>query len=356
MTTLSHAQLAASIKQELIGTAPEAPAPTTATTHDQQHHHPAPTEPVNLVDLEERILQLCAESPKGITEDVIKCDQPLVDTARRMKALQRLLSQGKLDVLRSSSKQGSASILLYRLKSNSSASSITKGFEREERLVYQIIEDSGNKGIWTRDIRIKSNLSQTDVSKILKKLESKQLIKPVKSVQASKKRVYMLFDLTPDETLTGGAWYSDQEFESEFVEVLNQHCLKFLQQKAFKARASHSDPISQASASLCSTKEVCKYITELGISKVKLTVDDIRMILDTLIYDGKAEVQIMLSQQDRGGEGSDLQRLYRVTRAVLQDTGFSRIPCGVCPVINQCCDGGAVSPATCVYMKEWLTF
>ena len=85
---------------------------------------------------------------------------------------------------------------------------------------------------------------------------------------------------------------------------------------------------------------------------MKLTVDDIQMILDTLIYDGKAEVQI---QQDRG-EGSDLQRLYQVTRTILQDTGFSRIPCGMCSVINQCCDGGVVSPATCVYLKEWLEF
>ena len=41
----------------------------------------------------------------------------------------------------------------------------------------------------------------------------------------------MLYDLTPDESLTGGAWYSDQEFETEFVDVLNLKCLQFLQQK-----------------------------------------------------------------------------------------------------------------------------
>lgn len=107
----------------------------------------------------------------------------------------------------------------------------TRGFEREERLVYQIIEDSSNKGIWTRDIRNSSNLGPAHVTKILKTLESKKLIKLVKSVQASKKKVYMLYDLTPDVSLTGGAWYSDQEFESEFVEVLNHHCLRFLEQK-----------------------------------------------------------------------------------------------------------------------------
>ena len=86
-------------------------------------------------------------------------------------------------------------------------------------------------GIWIRDIRNKSNLGLTQVNKILKVLESKRLIKAVKSVQASKKKVYMLFDLVPDESVTGGAWYCDQDFETEFVDVLNQHCLRFLQQK-----------------------------------------------------------------------------------------------------------------------------
>lgn len=49
--------------------------------------------------------------------------------------------------------------------------------------------------------------------------------------QASKKKVYMLYNLQPDRSVTGGAWYSDQDFESEFVEVLNQQCFKFLQSK-----------------------------------------------------------------------------------------------------------------------------
>ncbi len=107
----------------------------------------------------------------------------------------------------------------------------TKGFEKEERLVYQIIEDSSNKGIWVRDIRIKCNLLQTQLMRILRSLESRKLIKSVKSVQASKRKVYMLYELAPDESVTGGAWYSDQDFESEFVKVLNQQCHKFLKQK-----------------------------------------------------------------------------------------------------------------------------
>ena len=49
--------------------------------------------------------------------------------------------------------------------------------------------------------------------------------------KATKKKVYMLYNLEPDSTVTGGAWYSDQDFESEFVDVLNQQCFKFLEQK-----------------------------------------------------------------------------------------------------------------------------
>lgn len=41
----------------------------------------------------------------------------------------------------------------------------------------------------------------------------------------------MLYNVQPDRSVTGGAWYSDQDFESEFVEVLNQQCFKFLQTK-----------------------------------------------------------------------------------------------------------------------------
>ena len=42
----------------------------------------------------------------------------------------------------------------------------------------------------------------------------------------------MLSNLEPDQSVTGGAWYSDNEFESEFVDILNQQCYRMLAQKA----------------------------------------------------------------------------------------------------------------------------
>lgn len=53
----------------------------------------APPEPVDPVHLEERILTLCAGTPKGITDEMITQDQPFFDAEKRRAALQRLLSQ-----------------------------------------------------------------------------------------------------------------------------------------------------------------------------------------------------------------------------------------------------------------------
>ena len=42
----------------------------------------------------------------------------------------------------------------------------------------------------------------------------------------------MLYDLEPDDSVTGGAWYSDdQHFDTEYVDVLNEQCFKYLEQR-----------------------------------------------------------------------------------------------------------------------------
>ena len=59
--------------------------------------------------------------------------------------------------------------------------------------MYQMIEDSGSKGIWMREIRVKSNIAQSELTRCLKTLESKKLIKSVRSVQAARRKVGVFF-------------------------------------------------------------------------------------------------------------------------------------------------------------------
>lgn len=74
--------------------------------------------------------------------------------------------------------------LLYKYKDPSKKTTV-KGADNEERIVYKIIEEASNKGIWIRDIRFKSNLNMTQLNKVLKSLETKKIIKAVKSVSVS---------------------------------------------------------------------------------------------------------------------------------------------------------------------------
>lgn len=73
---------------------------------------------------------------------------------------------------------------MYKYKDPTKKTAI-KGSDNEEKLVFTIIAEAENKGIWIRDIRFKSNLNMTQLNKVLKSLETKKIIKAVKSVSVS---------------------------------------------------------------------------------------------------------------------------------------------------------------------------
>ena len=151
------------------------------------------------VNLESDIIQLCLQFPNGVTEKILENSFRTITAQQRLTALNRLLSQNKIDLLKSSTDIGT---LLYRIRdsSNASGSSISIGggaSDQMERVVYQLVKESGNLGIWMRDIRVKTKLSQTILNKTLKSLESKKLIKAVKSVHASKKKVRRKLKIMP---------------------------------------------------------------------------------------------------------------------------------------------------------------
>ncbi|KAK1118362.1 hypothetical protein K0M31_015063 [Melipona bicolor] len=229
-----------------------------AGTSKEQDATNADTNPFEII--EQKILALAQARPKGISDKDLIIEMPDLPSVQRAQIINKLLSQGHFDLF----KQGGS--LLYRLRDPSKAK-IAKGADNEEKIVYSIIEEAGNKGIWIRDIRFKSNLMPTQLSKILKSLEIKKFIKAVKSVAASKKKVYMLYNLEPDTSVTGGAWYQDQDFEAEFVDVLNQQCYRFLEKKREQMNSCRGGPIMARNVTFASSKEVWKFISDLGISE-----------------------------------------------------------------------------------------
>ena len=71
--------------------------------------------------------------------------------------------------------------------------------------------------------------------------------------------------------------------------------------------------------------------------QISLSVQDIETILNTLIYDGKAEMILITDVTDKAGTSSHemggvQKKLYRAVKPVVPVPGLMRVPCGVCPV------------------------
>jgi hypothetical protein len=55
--------------------------------------------------------------------------------------------------------------------------------DSNEKIIYGHIKNVGNKGIWVKDLKQKSNIHTKNVQDAVKSLEKKQFIKSVKSVK-----------------------------------------------------------------------------------------------------------------------------------------------------------------------------
>lgn len=84
------------------------------------------------------------------------------------------------------------------------------------------LPSSQRLGIWTANLRRQTGMEKKLFNQCLKKLERRNIIKAVQSVTASKRKMYMLFNQVPDDSVTGGAWYSGQEFDAQFTSTVRK--------------------------------------------------------------------------------------------------------------------------------------
>lgn len=144
----------------------------------------------------------------------------------------------------------------------------------KESLLLRLIGESGNMGIWRKHLldKVKGDISQAEFKKILEvcvvlivcepklsrpyctyspfcppafcpyyismlilfviltpqALEKSNKIKTVSSVREPRKKLYMLFGTEPNTAITGGTWYSDADFDAEFVNIVYKTCYEYL--------------------------------------------------------------------------------------------------------------------------------
>lgn len=149
------------------------------------------------------------------------------------------------------------------------------GLDANDRLVLQVIEKAGNKGIWTKEIRKETNMHPQPLNKIFKHLEQRRLIKPVKSVNAKAKKLYMLYDLRPSKEITGGVWYSGLEFDHEFISELRTFVIQCIK------KLNDGKGVTMT--------EIKVKMRQVKVSKVDLTLEDVQQLVQTLVHDNLIE-------------------------------------------------------------------
>ena len=209
-----------------------------------------------------------------------------------------------------------------------------EGVSLEERLIFEVVKRYGNQGVWSKDIKGQTpNISAAAFEKHLKKLCSMELIKSFKSVASKHKKMYILAELDPSTSIAGGAWHTDQEFDIDLISIISNYVVNVLERCGNKG---------------LTLAAVTESIAHSKLSVVPLGDSDIEELMEMLVYDGT--VSKVEKRNSDGGKDT-----YWLLRPLITHLDFfTTTPCGICPVFNQCVEGGIVSPATCKYMPSWL--
>lgn len=311
--------------------------------------------PSDDIRLEKRIISAIQDHPTQHVAVAALCTQLQITLDQALPILNNLFSQHRVKLLYDSNQQFFCKWVQDDIQLK------LRELNGSELIIYQLIEKEANMGIWIRDLKRKSNLSQQQIPKILKSLMTRKLVKCEKSVESKNRKVYMLYNLEPAKEITGGSWYSGSEFDIEFMKALEQAITKFMQKK-------HVD-----NKLVCvSAEQVAQFIQSTGIFTVTCSVEEIEKILNSLSFDGIIE-RIVDSSSDLDSSYLDSPSslttfnqtkkrkreqtyVYRFVPNGQLNSSINSIPCAMCPVAHACSPGNPISPQTCQYFQKWLDF
>ena len=288
--------------------------------------------------MKEELLSLLGSDRNGVSESAIR-ERFGANYESMVPILNELLGSNRVQLFTQSNGD-----MIFRLVDEDKAVKMI-GLTHEQILVYQEIEKAKNLAIWSGDIRRKLNMPTQSIDKTLKILLNRGLVKLTRDVNRKNRKIYILSELEPAKEISGGPWYTDHEFDSEFIQVLSSSILKIIRELT---SGSSSAPVGMA--------VIHERIRKSGITNVNITPEEFGLLLQSLVFDGHIEeASIGISGGSNGSGSSNGSSIgYKLARPVRPLNYLSASPCGICPVSNQCSEEGVISPSTCEYMTAWL--
>ncbi|KAL2489814.1 DNA-directed RNA polymerase [Forsythia ovata] len=216
------------------------------------------------------------------------------------------------------------------------------GLVDAERAILNAIKNKKDLGIWVRDIKQETKLTDHVVNKSLKSLLTRTLIKEVVNIQNKGKKHYMSVEFEPSKEVSGGVWYVDGNLDKELVNVLKQLCLRCIRvQKVATLERVHEDLKKQ---------HVVNF--EISIQQVSEILNS--MVLDNEIIEVKSTG---LGEYYSTPIGTVCYRFDSgpgVARG-LKVGAFASIPCGACPRISLCTPDGIEADYVHLAKFVWIS-
>lgn len=296
--------------------------------------------------------------------------------------------------------------LYWAPRSKEVAASLSN-LDNDERLIYEAIENSETTGIWLKRLKQNTGVAPGNVNKIIKKLESSQLIKSIKSVKSPAQRIYMLFHLAPAEDVTGGSFFDSGDLDEGLVEELGNLIVFHVRSQSWvevkPTRSRHDrntspvdvDPedggkagtkrkrdsttgddaaaptkrrqpepvITQVafpagSRGYPTADSIHSFITNSNAIReskaASITIREVQEILNVLVWDEKLEkvgngYRTVMGVKFRPPGSYDADGIEEIV-----GNGLTEAPCGRCPVFDLCAPGGPINAGNCVYFEQWL--
>ncbi len=102
----------------------------------------------------------------------------------------------------------------------------------------------------------------------------------------------MLYDLSPSKEITGGPWYSDYEFDHEFIAELRNFILMCIR------RMNGGYGVGNG----VTLRQIANKMIQANVSRIQLSLEEVRQVLQTLVLDYLVE-QRGVTEGGGGGDG-----------------------------------------------------
>ena len=293
------------------------------------------------MDGEASILALINTKREGILEsDVLYLTCAMLSAEQSAQAIENLITQKSIERFESNNQQflrARIETMQIRLTGN-------------QLVVYRIIEMVGAKGITEDEIVTKMNGKnlplKREIKKTLKMLHGEGFIQKIRSIQNKKEMLFVIMGLQPEDTITGGRWYTaEKDFDTAYVNALRNTCMDLVGKNANKG--------------IFDAHDVHRWIVAHANTTDLPTADIIAQILHTLELDGK--IQLHVKQIDESNSKiaipphPQIDTSYIACRS-MTNSSILEAPCMSCKYLHECDPSGLgiISPMNCPYIEKWF--